>query len=174
MFNLFYSLMLKYSKHFFLCILCFFAFFSSPVFAHPGNTDGNGCHTCRTNCTEKWGIPYGFYHRHNPVRPCFDESPTPTQYSLSTSTIIATPTRIPTKWPTATPRPTKRPTMTPTKAPTSTSIPISSPSATLTPTATNTSTVAPTSKSEVKGEQVKVSKRTFWERLKMLFGWGKK
>ena len=39
--------------------------------AHPGGTDGNGCHTCRTNCTESWGISYGFYHRHHPVRPCF-------------------------------------------------------------------------------------------------------
>ena len=39
--------------------------------AHPGNTDSSGCHTCRTNCTERWGIPYGYYHRHNPVRDCF-------------------------------------------------------------------------------------------------------
>ncbi len=42
--------------------------------AHPGGTDGNGCHVCRTNCTEKWGIPYDFYHRHNPVQACFAES----------------------------------------------------------------------------------------------------
>lgn len=33
--------------------------------AHPGRTDGSGGHTCRTNCTEKWGIPYGDYHYHN-------------------------------------------------------------------------------------------------------------
>ena len=39
--------------------------------AHPGGTDANGCHVCRTNCTERWGIPYGYYHRHYPVRPCF-------------------------------------------------------------------------------------------------------
>jgi hypothetical protein len=45
------------------------------VDAHPGGTDGNGCHTCRTNCTERWGIPYGFYHRHDPVRPCFAQAP---------------------------------------------------------------------------------------------------
>lgn len=43
--------------------------------AHPGGTDGNGCHVCRTNCTERWGIPYGYYHRHNPVRPCFSTPP---------------------------------------------------------------------------------------------------
>lgn len=33
------------------------------VFAHPGNTDKYGCHTCRTNCT-KWGLSYGEYHCH--------------------------------------------------------------------------------------------------------------
>jgi len=34
------------------------------VFAHPGRTDTNGCHTCRTNC-ESWGLKYGEYHCHN-------------------------------------------------------------------------------------------------------------
>lgn len=33
-------------------------------FAHPGRTDSNGGHTCRTNC-EKWGLEYGEYHYHN-------------------------------------------------------------------------------------------------------------
>lgn len=33
--------------------------------AHPGRTDGNGGHTCKTNCTEKWGLSYGEYHYHN-------------------------------------------------------------------------------------------------------------
>ncbi|MET3288796.1 UNVERIFIED_CONTAM: hypothetical protein ABID98_001366 [Brevibacillus sp. OAP136] len=32
--------------------------------AHPGRTDANGGHTCRTNC-EKWGLQYGEYHYHN-------------------------------------------------------------------------------------------------------------
>jgi hypothetical protein len=32
--------------------------------AHPGGLDAQGCHTCRTNCTEVYGIPYGFYHTH--------------------------------------------------------------------------------------------------------------
>ncbi|QDX93721.1 YHYH domain-containing protein [Brevibacillus laterosporus] len=32
--------------------------------AHPGRTDKNGGHTCRTNC-EKWGLSYGEYHYHN-------------------------------------------------------------------------------------------------------------
>lgn len=36
--------------------------------AHPGNTDGFGCHTCRTNCPD-WGYDYGEYHCHNPKLP---------------------------------------------------------------------------------------------------------
>ncbi|MED4585790.1 YHYH domain-containing protein [Brevibacillus choshinensis] len=36
----------------------------SVVEAHPGRTDKNGGHTCRTNC-EKWGLQYGQYHYHN-------------------------------------------------------------------------------------------------------------
>lgn len=37
----------------------------SPLYveAHPGRTDSNGCHTCRTNCA-KWGLSYGQYHCH--------------------------------------------------------------------------------------------------------------
>jgi hypothetical protein len=31
--------------------------------AHPGRTDANGGHTCRTNCG-KWGLNYGEYHYH--------------------------------------------------------------------------------------------------------------
>lgn len=32
--------------------------------AHPGRTDANGGHTCRTNCA-KWGLKDGEYHFHN-------------------------------------------------------------------------------------------------------------
>jgi endonuclease YncB( thermonuclease family) len=31
--------------------------------AHPGRTDGSGCHTCRTNCS-RWGLRNGQYHCH--------------------------------------------------------------------------------------------------------------
>lgn len=57
-----------------------------PVDAHPGRTDGNGCHTCRTNCTQSWGIPYGYYHRHHPVRDCFSSSPTSPPPPTTTTT----------------------------------------------------------------------------------------
>lgn len=32
--------------------------------AHPGRTDSNGGHTCKTNCA-KWGLQTGEYHYHN-------------------------------------------------------------------------------------------------------------
>ena len=38
------------------------------AYAHPGRTDANGGHTCRTNC-EKWGLQYGEYHYHNKPAP---------------------------------------------------------------------------------------------------------
>lgn len=60
-----------------LAILTMLFVFSEDVQAHPGGTDGSGCHTCRTNCTARWGISYGFYHRHSPVRPCYASNPTP-------------------------------------------------------------------------------------------------
>lgn len=37
---------------------------SNVSMAHPGKTDANGGHTCRTNC-EKWGLKQGEYHTHN-------------------------------------------------------------------------------------------------------------
>lgn len=48
-----------------ICILCcLFLLNPITVLAHPGRTDSNGCHTCRTNCA-KWGLRYGQYHCHN-------------------------------------------------------------------------------------------------------------
>lgn len=35
----------------------------SSAFAHPGRTNVEGCHTCKTNC-EQWGLRYGEYHCH--------------------------------------------------------------------------------------------------------------
>ena len=34
------------------------------ILAHPGRTDSNGCHYCRTNCA-KWGLANNEYHCHN-------------------------------------------------------------------------------------------------------------
>lgn len=48
-----------------LCFVMFiFVSLSTIVKAHPGRTDANGCHVCRTNC-EKWGLKNGEYHCHN-------------------------------------------------------------------------------------------------------------
>jgi len=43
--------------------MCAVLFAPISVFAHPGNTDKYGCHTCRTNCA-KWGLSQGEYHCH--------------------------------------------------------------------------------------------------------------
>lgn len=44
------------------CLICLMV--PSEVYAHPGRTDSNGCHYCRTNCA-KWGLSTGEYHCHN-------------------------------------------------------------------------------------------------------------
>ncbi len=49
----------------FLLFILFFLSFNNKIFAHPGNTDSSGCHTCRTNCSS-WGLYYGEYHCHEP------------------------------------------------------------------------------------------------------------
>lgn len=46
------------------CTLALLLVSGSVVSAHPGRTDANGGHTCRTNC-ERWGLSYGEYHYHN-------------------------------------------------------------------------------------------------------------
>jgi len=45
-------------------LCCFLLLLPFTANAHPGRTDSNGGHTCRTNC-EKWGLKYGEYHYHN-------------------------------------------------------------------------------------------------------------
>lgn len=51
-------------KRWLFCIISIFLISSSVVSAHPGRTDKNGGHTCRTNC-ENWGLEQGEYHYHN-------------------------------------------------------------------------------------------------------------
>lgn len=61
--------------------------------AHPGRTDGNGGHYCRTNCA-KWGLENGEYHYHNGGGA-----------SNSKPAATAKPTTKPTTKPTPTPAP---------------------------------------------------------------------
>ncbi|WP_339316845.1 MBL fold metallo-hydrolase [Paenibacillus sp. FSL R10-2734] len=65
--------------------------------AHPGRTDGDGGHYCRTNCA-KWGLEDGEYHYHNGGSS--DSKPT------ATAKPAVKPTAKPTPKPTATPAPT--------------------------------------------------------------------
>lgn len=45
-------------------LCCLMLLLPSIIDAHPGRTDSNGGHTCRTNCA-KWGLEDGEYHYHN-------------------------------------------------------------------------------------------------------------
>lgn len=55
------------------------------VFAHPGRTDANGCHTCRTNCG-KWGLASGEYHCHNSSNPIREDKRPRTEARSSANT----------------------------------------------------------------------------------------
>jgi len=89
----------------------------STVSAHPGRTDSNGGHTCKTNC-EKWGLKDGEYHYNNrpmPVSnptPTPSPTPTPTPAPTPTVTLKSTPTLTPTSTVTSTPSPTPKSTLT--------------------------------------------------------------
>lgn len=48
----------------FIIVILLIGMMPSVVLAHPGRTDSNGCHYCRTNCT-KYGLSNGQYHCHN-------------------------------------------------------------------------------------------------------------
>lgn len=51
-------------KYFLLTILLV----TSLSYAHPGRTDGDGGHTCRTKCKSKWGLEPNSYHLHAPKK----------------------------------------------------------------------------------------------------------
>jgi hypothetical protein len=113
--------------------------FVPTVYAHPGRTDANGGHTCRTNCAS-WGLATGEYHTHGggsstgstggsytaPVQEVVEPVRQVIMIPTNTSTPIYIPTKIPTKIPTRIPTKTPIPTptsklsATPTNAPTPT------------------------------------------------------
>src|SRR3954453_12635733 len=90
----------------------------------PGRTDGNGGHTCRTNCAS-WGLATGEYHTHGggsstgstggsytaPVQEVVEPVRQVIMIPTNTSAPIYIPTKIPTKIP------TRIPTKTPIRAP---------------------------------------------------------
>ncbi len=47
----------------FILLLIFVLGVTQNIYAHPGNTAGDGCHYCRTNCS-KWGVTHGARHCH--------------------------------------------------------------------------------------------------------------
>jgi hypothetical protein len=113
----------------FFCLLFFSV--TSIVEAHPGRTDANGGHTCRTNC-ESWGLGYGEYHYHGGGGSTSSGGSTDSSseveaiqpiYPTDTPQPIRLPTRLPSVRPTQTPTPTLRLSPTPTTRPTPTSEP---------------------------------------------------
>lgn len=51
-------------KRILVLIVVFLFLNTSRAMAHPGRTDSNGGHVCKTNC-EKWGLKDGEYHCHS-------------------------------------------------------------------------------------------------------------
>ncbi|OKP84346.1 competence protein [Paenibacillus helianthi] len=69
--------------------------------AHPGRTDSNGGHYCRTNCA-KWGLENGEYYYHNGG----GSKSAPAATAKPTAKPVIKPTAKPTTKPTTTPAPT--------------------------------------------------------------------
>jgi hypothetical protein len=98
--------------------------------AHPGRTDANGGHTCRTNCAS-WGLGYGEYHYHGGGGSTGGSTggsytaPVQEVVALPTNTPVPLrlPTRIPTRVPTKRPTPSATVALSPTSRPTPTSEP---------------------------------------------------
>lgn len=51
-----------------LLVAVFVLALSDRLEAHPGRTDANGGHYCRTNC-DSWGVPWNQWHSHGGVTP---------------------------------------------------------------------------------------------------------
>ena len=47
-----------------LIVICVLLLFTVTVKAHPGGTDSNGCHHCRGETCDKYGMPRNYYHTH--------------------------------------------------------------------------------------------------------------
>lgn len=127
-----------------------FLFVAPQVLAHPGNTAGDGCHYCRTNCA-KWGEVEDARHCHgggvavpDPIAIDLPIEPIPVPVSTP---VPATPKPVVT--PMITPRPTIQPTSKPTARPTVAPTPIS----TLIPSAASTPIPSPTPESTTETEE---------------------
>src|SRR3954465_13313551 len=123
-------------KHLIIITFLSFFIFAPTVHAHPGRTDKNGGHTCRTNCAS-WGLATGEYHTHHgggpstgstggsntaPVQEVVEPVRQFIAIPTNTPAPILIPTKIPTRIPTKTPKPTPtiKLSLTPTDTPTPT------------------------------------------------------
>lgn len=78
-----------------------------PALAHPGRTDSEGCHVCRTNC-DKYGVPWNERHCHGG-----GSAPSPTP-SVAENTSPTSPPQTDSAPPTSSPTPATQPEVTPT------------------------------------------------------------
>jgi hypothetical protein len=147
----------------FLAILSAYLLFPQVVNAHPGRTDANGGHTCRTNCAS-WGLGDGEYHSHGGGGSSSGGSSggsyiAPIQETVQTQEVVTPPTSTPVP----TRLPTRISTRIPTKPPT--------PAATLISTPTPTITVEPSKQVRpVRADTTSQKPQGFFDWLLSLFG----
>jgi hypothetical protein len=146
--------MLRKLGMFIWAILLFFVMVPEAS-AHPGRTDANGGHTCKTNCAS-WGLGDGEYHSHGSGT---SSDAAPVQESVQVQQVVAIPTSA--SYPTRVP--TTIPTRIPIRLPTQTPVP------TIRATATPTFTTAPTAKSAIKGQPVQATVKA--QKQQGLFDW---
>lgn len=119
---------MKLSLRILILILVAYVSLPNSVLAHPGRTDSNGGHVCRTNC-EKWGEVSGAWHSHGGGEAVPAPKTEETQKVIEiypTAFLTSVPTRIPTRIPTKQPTLTVTPTLIPTETPTPTIVPTKS------------------------------------------------
>jgi hypothetical protein len=75
--------------------------------AHPGNTAGDGCHYCRTNC-DTWGVPWNERHCHGGAVTPTVTNPVIEQTPIAPKTVVQ-PTVIPKPFPSPSPSPSPSP-----------------------------------------------------------------
>lgn len=90
-----------------LLLIVFFTVFTGTASAHPGRTDANGGHTCRTNCAS-WGLGDGEYHTHGtqeapiqtaPQRMPFVQKQQVVPTTAPAKRVVVLPTKKPTRVP---------------------------------------------------------------------------
>lgn len=101
-----------------IAVLWFFIFFFPlVVFAHPGRTDSEGCHICRTNC-DLYGVAWNERHCHYASTPESTPPPSPPNPSPPSPPPVPPPANPPPPSAPSSPPPTPNPSPAPAPLPT--------------------------------------------------------